>query len=222
MLGQIEPAVVFKNINDVPLEYPTGKIYGVSNLDKVSSLQIGTGGRVFRGDWSGIWLGAERWADAPFRVSMDGNVELAATSDITVGGDSINTNAEIFSHLSAGDQVLTGNGGVGSWIDWDGASFSLDGSKFTNQSVYFEGAGTREGITNATLYFRIYNVTDSKVLAGSTISFTLIDPVDRDRVRSAALTLIGAETEYKLQIRVDSGVGVLCHFLIGRLVVVQS
>ncbi len=49
----------------------------------VSSLQIGEGSRVFRGDQSGIWLGAAAWADAPFRVDMAGN--LTASSAIFTG-----------------------------------------------------------------------------------------------------------------------------------------
>ena len=49
----------------------------------VGSLQIGEGSRVFRGDQSGIWLGASKWADAPFRVDMSGN--LTASSAIFTG-----------------------------------------------------------------------------------------------------------------------------------------
>lgn len=49
----------------------------------VASLQIGEGSKVFRGDQSGIWLGASKWADAPFRVDMEG--AMTATS-ITITG----------------------------------------------------------------------------------------------------------------------------------------
>ena len=65
---------IFNVIKDSPLEDPTGKIYGMGYLDNVGAMQIGRGSDVFRGDKSGIWLGAKKWADAPFRVDMDGNV----------------------------------------------------------------------------------------------------------------------------------------------------
>ena len=48
-----------------------------------ASMQIGEGSKVFRGDQSGIWLGASEWADAPFRVNMEG--ALWATSLIISG-----------------------------------------------------------------------------------------------------------------------------------------
>ena len=57
---------------DLP-EKPEG-IGGAQYLDNLSALQIGFGSKVFRGDRSGIWLGAEKFADAPFSVDMLGNV----------------------------------------------------------------------------------------------------------------------------------------------------
>ena len=57
---------------DLP-EKPEG-IGGAQYLDNLSAMQIGFGSKVFRGDRSGIWLGAEKFADAPFSVDMLGNV----------------------------------------------------------------------------------------------------------------------------------------------------
>ena len=54
-----------------------------ASIADLASLQIGEGTQVFRGDQSGIWLGAAKWADAPFRVSMAG--AMVATS-VTVSG----------------------------------------------------------------------------------------------------------------------------------------
>lgn len=48
------------------------------DLTRVRSLQVGYGSRVLRIDREGFWLGAERFADAPFSVDMDGN--MVATS----------------------------------------------------------------------------------------------------------------------------------------------
>jgi len=52
---------------------------GFSNL---GSMQIGEGSQVFRGDRSGIWLGANTFADAPFSVDMQGNL-ISTTATIT-------------------------------------------------------------------------------------------------------------------------------------------
>jgi hypothetical protein len=49
-------------------------LYGQSLLPNVNSIQIGAGTKAFKGDSSGIWLGANKFADAPFSVDLNGNV----------------------------------------------------------------------------------------------------------------------------------------------------
>lgn len=51
---------------------------GLTSLDSLNNLQIGLGSKVMRADTSGLWLGASKFADAPFSVDMLGN--LIATS----------------------------------------------------------------------------------------------------------------------------------------------
>jgi len=63
----------FIDIEDRGLPIPQG-LKGQQYLDKVQAMQIGSGAKVFRGDESGIWLGAKKFADAPFSVDMLGNV----------------------------------------------------------------------------------------------------------------------------------------------------
>ncbi len=46
----------------------------VRNLRKVQQFQIGNGSKVWHADRNGMWLGAEKFADTPFRVDMEGNV----------------------------------------------------------------------------------------------------------------------------------------------------
>ena len=55
------------------------------------SLRVGVAAKAFHVQEYGLWLGAEKFNDAPFKVDMDGNVEL--TGYIQVGGaaDDINT-----------------------------------------------------------------------------------------------------------------------------------
>ena len=52
-------------------------------FDNVNSFQIGYGERVMRADSSGLWMGAEKFVDAPFSVDMEGN--MIATS-LTLSG----------------------------------------------------------------------------------------------------------------------------------------
>jgi len=78
----------FIDIEDRGLPIPQG-LKGQQYLDKVQAMQIGSGAKVFRGDESGIWLGAKKFADAPFSVDMLGNVVAssgAIKGNITVGG----------------------------------------------------------------------------------------------------------------------------------------
>jgi len=44
------------------------------------SVAIGQGSKVFRGDQSGIWLGASLFADAPFSVDMEGNLVASSAT----------------------------------------------------------------------------------------------------------------------------------------------
>lgn len=63
--------------------------YSSQFLTDVKELQIGSGANVFRGDRQGIWLGAEKFADAPFRVDMEGNMvaeSIALSGYIPTGG----------------------------------------------------------------------------------------------------------------------------------------
>jgi hypothetical protein len=64
----------FTDVPNVETSEPTGTVGGSMTADNLSSLQVGAGTKVFRGDSSGIWLGATKWADAPFRVNMSGDL----------------------------------------------------------------------------------------------------------------------------------------------------
>ena len=70
---------------------------GGTYLSDLRELNIGNGGNnVFRADKNGIWLGSDKFSDAPFRVNMSG--ALVATSAtisgfITVGGAASDVNS---------------------------------------------------------------------------------------------------------------------------------
>lgn len=75
-----------------------------TSFSNVAAMQIGSGSKVFRGDQSGIWLGAEKWADAPFRVDMNGNLtatSLTITGYIPTGGAAADVNGGVTSISAA-------------------------------------------------------------------------------------------------------------------------
>jgi len=74
--------------------------FGSDVLRGVKELQVGAGNTVFRADQSGIWLGNAYFADAPFKVDMDGNV-TASSLGITGGSININNKAIIDSDGNA-------------------------------------------------------------------------------------------------------------------------
>lgn len=45
-----------------------------------NTFQLGAGADVLRIDKSGIWLGAEKYTDAPFKVDMDGNLTASSAT----------------------------------------------------------------------------------------------------------------------------------------------
>ena len=67
----------FNNIKRKRLPEKQG-IAGYSDLRSVAAIQVGTGTRAFKADSSGIWLGAHKFANAPFKVSMDGTVVVGS------------------------------------------------------------------------------------------------------------------------------------------------
>lgn len=101
----------FNYITEVPIQPLTGKVAGLDQLNSVQTLQIGTGAQAFHGDQSGIWLGGEKFANAPFSVDMLGNV-IANTG----------TFGQYLSKTDTG-QILSGDINVGSGgIIIDGAN----------------------------------------------------------------------------------------------------
>ena len=77
----------YQNYEMVPQE-PANGTYGNELLNSVKSLQVGFGAKVLRVDRDGLWLGAETFATAPFKVDMLGNITATSLSSgyIPVGG----------------------------------------------------------------------------------------------------------------------------------------
>lgn len=82
-INEITPYV---NVPIQPLEEKSDVRYGSQYFRDVQELQVGMGSTVFRVDAQGIWLGAERFADAPFSVDMSGNITATGLTLSTIGG----------------------------------------------------------------------------------------------------------------------------------------
>lgn len=75
--------MIVNAFNDVPdYNIQTNVTYGKDTLN-VAAMNVGFGNTCFKSDDQGIWLGAEKFATAPFRVNMAG--ALVATS-ATISG----------------------------------------------------------------------------------------------------------------------------------------
>lgn len=69
----------FNNIPASPLA-PINDVRGSDVLENVAKMQVGFGDKAFKSDESGIWLGANKFASAPFRVDMDGNMVASSAT----------------------------------------------------------------------------------------------------------------------------------------------
>ena len=80
------------------------------DLTRVRSLQAGFGSKVLRIDRDGLWLGAETFAAAPFKVDMLGNVtasSITLTGYVATGGAAADVNAG--ATTITGTQITTGS-----------------------------------------------------------------------------------------------------------------
>ena len=107
-MAEINP---FNDIPDREIQSTTD-FYGQDLLDNVGSIKIGAGSKAFKADESGIWLGANKFADAPFSVDLDGNV-IATSIDLSNYLDKSATNEQVSGTIRLG----TGTGAASIILD---------------------------------------------------------------------------------------------------------
>lgn len=73
---------VINPFNDIPDKdiQSSSDFYGQDLLDNVAAIKIGSGVKAFKADESGIWLGANKFADAPFSVDMSGAMKASSAT----------------------------------------------------------------------------------------------------------------------------------------------
>jgi len=160
-----------------------------------------------------------------------GNYDLLGDMDITgaltVGGTAITgaySKGELGYGVTMGGRQWTTSD---TFEDIPGSLFRLNGTSFVLSSVYFEVNGCVE-VAGRTGYFQIYNVTDSTVVANSTVSATAVSSEANkwntgQIVRSGTLAIAGGVKTYKLQFKQDTagGEGTSVQIFSGRMVIVN-
>lgn len=143
----------FNYVTDIELEDPNGIIAGLNDLRRIAAMQIGSGDRAFHGDQDGIWAGAERIADAPFSVDMDGN--LLANS-ATISGSITATTGSIGGFSIGADYIR------------DAAnSFGLSSTTTVGDDIRFWA-----GDTFANRAIAPFRVSESGVVSASNLTIT--------------------------------------------------
>lgn len=136
------------------------------DLTSVRSLQVGYGSKVLRVDRDGIWLGAEHFADAPFKVDMLGNM---TASSVTLSG-----------YLQVGEALAdVGIGNITGTYIASGAittaklsATAIDGMTITGAEIRTSASGSRVVIDGVTDAMYVYSGSTKRMqLDGDEISF---------------------------------------------------
>jgi hypothetical protein len=130
------------------------------------TITIGTGDDVFKANSNGMYLGDSTFADAPFRVSLDG--EVVATDLNMEGGDITGANITITSNATIGRVLYLSDTSFASAIKWgtatataeiyidpaSGAMFiEADGNIYSNNEIIATQDWVSANITGVSGYF---------------------------------------------------------------------
>lgn len=184
---------------------------------QMGSVAIGNGVKSFRGDEQGIWLGAEKFADAPFSVTMEGVVTMTSGT-ITgyvekVGGTYSSTSATaakiqllpsssigIVAYASNGTSVVfkvevggtnVGDVTIGDYAGGDGMLWDQSADTLYIKGDLVAGNIDADRITSGELDIdRIPNLTADKITSG-TIDASLInvDNLNASNIVTGTLTV---------------------------------
>lgn len=113
---------MFNDVADVALPSLTNTIGGSQYFDNLQSLQIGSGSKLFRGDSNGIWLGAQKFADAPFSVDMEGNI-IATTLQLGNYLSKTDTSQSLTGSINVGGTSVVIDGVNGRYLTHDGSDY---------------------------------------------------------------------------------------------------
>lgn len=66
----------FTNVDGRTISFDKTTNSGIEDLQR---LQVGSAQNTFKVDRQGLWLGSDRYEDAPFKVDMNGNIFLSVS-----------------------------------------------------------------------------------------------------------------------------------------------
>lgn len=149
----------FNDVEQFQFETPSMYAGGAPNAYRPGgqeTIQIGTGDTVFNVDKNGMWLGAARFSNAPFKVTMSGRLtaRLVNDSDSLISDDFGLHSINNFVPLSADqttDQTLTGT----DWIPASSLVLSLTPLSRNAMALVYANVSGYHDDADGVLEFRI-------------------------------------------------------------------
>lgn len=145
----------------------TNTRYGSDFFRDINELQVGFGSSVFRVDEQGLWLGAERFNDAPFRVDMQGNI-YAASLDLTGYLEIGEALGDVQASASTLSQIRSNLGSI--------TAGSITGVTITGGTVRTSSSSTRVEMADGGDFantLTVYYGGDARVILGGTDAFAV-------------------------------------------------
>jgi hypothetical protein len=125
----------FNDVADVSIQ-PSSNMYGQDVLNNLASLKIGQGAKAFKADESGIWLGGNKFADAPFSVDINGNI-IATSLDLSSYLSKTGTNQPMSGTIRLG----TGSGAASIFLDGPNKRIIINDGTYDRVLLGYQSGG---------------------------------------------------------------------------------
>jgi hypothetical protein len=175
-----------QDIENVEMPIDDGSRFGSSSLSNVKEMQIGSGTSVFRGDQSGIWLGSDKFATAPFSVDMNGN--CTASSIVLTG---YTTSSDVTTII--GNTVDTGYVNALNITAGSVAAEDITGTTITGKTIRTASSGQRVVMSASSNSLQIYDSTGETRMA---LTGELLQFYDQDGLSSGAIYADSSDLDY--------------------------
>lgn len=199
---------------DVSMDTESSGGLPATRADNLDTIQVGRGSKTLKVDERGLWLGAEQYADAPFRVDMEGNL-YASVADLVdrlnIGTGDTSFHVDENGNLWLGNELYAsapfkvdkeGNLGIGNGalsIDKDG-NFAIGGSDATSFHIDKDGNIWSGHASLASAPFKVENdgdLTAKGVTIKDSAGTSIIDStglISSANFQSDSVTHTGSQT----------------------------
>lgn len=123
----------FNDVKDVSVV--AGASYGKDTLN-VAAMNVGFGDKSFKSDDQGIWLGANFFKDAPFKVDMLGNI-TASSLDLSSYISKTGTNEQVSGTIRLG----TGTGAASIILDGANKRIIINDGTYDRILIGYQSGG---------------------------------------------------------------------------------